>query len=323
MLSLCIPTFNRCNKLSKFLLSLDKINEKNGSKIEICISNNSSTDSTTEVLNAWKSKNLNKYIKININQNLENVGATQNIINLLNFATQKYILFSGDDDVVNSDEMETLLNLLTKERSERHIILNSNFSERRFNTFKSFIFILGKGVSAFGFIGKHVFLKSNIPSKFNKEDLICWPHLYFFFHILLSKGIRTLSIDVIKNNRDDNIFHNSEIWVKLILIRIKIINTTIKPMFLKILLIIRELICKQLQASLILSSIKFRINNKKKFFLPEVNDKNIIYDLIKIEVFFLNKIIKLLCNFEFFKLFCLKKLKSLKMTNTSIIDNIL
>ena len=181
MLSLCIPTFNRSNKLSQFLLSLNKIDEKNGRKIEICISNNASTDNTTEVLNAWKSKNLKKYIKININQNLENVGTTQNIINLLNFANQKYILFAGDDDVVDPDKMEILLNLLTKESSERHIILNSNFCERNFNTFKSFMFILGKGVSAFGFIGKHVFLKSNIPSKFRKEDLISWPHLFFFF----------------------------------------------------------------------------------------------------------------------------------------------
>jgi abequosyltransferase len=82
MLSLCIPTFNRCNKLSEFLLSLDKINKENANKIEICISNNASTDNTNEVLNAWKSKNLNRYIKININQNLENLGATQNIIKL-------------------------------------------------------------------------------------------------------------------------------------------------------------------------------------------------------------------------------------------------
>jgi glycosyltransferase involved in cell wall biosynthesis len=273
MLSLCIPTFNRCNKLSEFLLSLDKINKENANKIEICISNNASTDNTNEVLNAWKSKNLNRYIKININQNLENLGATQNIIKLLNFTTQKYVLFSGDDDIVNSTEIEILLNLLSNEHSERHIILNSNFSNGIFNAFKSFIFILIKGVSSFGFIGKHVFLKSNIPSKLNKEDLLSWPHLYFFFNILLSKGMRILSIDVIKNNRDDNTFHNSEIWVKLILLRIKIINTTIKPLFLKILLFARELICKQLQAGLILSSIRFRINNKKKFILPRVNDK--------------------------------------------------
>jgi hypothetical protein len=51
--------------------------------------------------------------------------------------------------------------------------------------------------------------------------------------------------------------------------------------------------------------------------------KSIIYDLIKIEIFFLNKIIKALCNFMFFKLFFLKKLKSLKISNSSIVDNIL
>lgn len=133
--------------------------------------------------------------------------------------------------------------------------------------------------------------------------------------------MRIFSIDVIKNNRDENTFHNSEIWVKLILLRIKIINRIIKPFFLKIPLIIREFFCKQLQASLILSSIRFRINNEKNFFLPEVNNKNFVYDLIKIEIFFLNMITKLLCNFKFFKIFCLKKIKSLKISNSSIVDN--
>ena len=65
LLSICIPTFNRCASLDKLLFDISNIDKELISKIQVCISNNFSDDSTEDVIESYKK---NKYKSDNTNQ---------------------------------------------------------------------------------------------------------------------------------------------------------------------------------------------------------------------------------------------------------------
>jgi len=56
ILSVCIPTFNRAALLDTLLGNLS--NELNGiqNQVEVCVSDNFSTDATNEILQKWKDR---------------------------------------------------------------------------------------------------------------------------------------------------------------------------------------------------------------------------------------------------------------------------
>lgn len=55
-LSICIPTYNRAEKLKMMLDSIYLEYEELKDKIQICISNNHSSDNTNEVVKAYQNK---------------------------------------------------------------------------------------------------------------------------------------------------------------------------------------------------------------------------------------------------------------------------
>lgn len=93
-LSICIPTYNRCEILK------DSINEiipiLVDKDIEICISNNSSTDKTHEYIERL----LKSYPIIKYKKQPRNVGIDQNMIDVMLMATGEFILPIGDDDKI-------------------------------------------------------------------------------------------------------------------------------------------------------------------------------------------------------------------------------
>ena len=107
MLSICIPTYNRAEKLEICINSIfSQIgNDKN---IEILIINNASTDKTEEVILKYASIYSNlRYIKNNIN-----IGADQNIYKASEEARGKYIFLHGDDDIFLNNTIYVILDTI-------------------------------------------------------------------------------------------------------------------------------------------------------------------------------------------------------------------
>ena len=119
LLSICIPTYNRANKLDRLLNSLHEeiTNNKLEKEIEICISDNASTDKT-ECIVREKLKNMD----IKFNKNLENMGFDYNLDITARLATGKYIWFCGDDDEILPNSLDKLLNILKKEQAQIYIL---------------------------------------------------------------------------------------------------------------------------------------------------------------------------------------------------------
>lgn len=97
-LSFCIPTYNRANYIGQTLASIaDQIIEGSWTDcIEICVSDNASTDNTNEVIYHFQARYPS--VKLIHSINSENLGADRNYLRVIEMATGKYCWLFGSDD---------------------------------------------------------------------------------------------------------------------------------------------------------------------------------------------------------------------------------
>lgn len=98
-ISFCIPTYNRSELLSELIESIVSQCE-NRNDIEICISDNASSDNTSEMIAKWKERTDTPIIyKINN----ENIGPDRNYLAAVDLASGEYCWLFGSDDRLLSD----------------------------------------------------------------------------------------------------------------------------------------------------------------------------------------------------------------------------
>lgn len=106
-LAICIPTYNRADKLSQCLnLFLPQVKKH---RIPIYVSNNASQDSTLEVLTNFKEQ----YDLLFFSSNSSNIGPDANIYNVVCMSNTDYAWIFGDDDVPLPNSIDYLLGLIT------------------------------------------------------------------------------------------------------------------------------------------------------------------------------------------------------------------
>lgn len=70
-ISICIPTFNRDKLLAETIESvIDQIDEYNSSKVEICVSDNDSTDETDQVISEIKKRTQARIVYVKNDRNI-------------------------------------------------------------------------------------------------------------------------------------------------------------------------------------------------------------------------------------------------------------
>ncbi len=117
-LSICIPTYNRVDYLEELLASLTRQCDIPG--VEICISDNASSDGTERFMRGvLKSGNSTvRYIRQSVNIGLDN-----NMLAVVSMAQGRYIYPLGDDDMLPPGAVDIILAEL--ERSFDLLILNA------------------------------------------------------------------------------------------------------------------------------------------------------------------------------------------------------
>ena len=109
LLSICIPTWNRAKYLDISLKSfVEQIREIDLSEFELYISDNCSDDNTPDIVKQYIALGL----PITYNRNEENLGAAGNFVKCMHWASGKYILLLGDDDILESGSVKYILNQL-------------------------------------------------------------------------------------------------------------------------------------------------------------------------------------------------------------------
>lgn len=121
-LSICIPTYNRAEKLKMMLDSIYLEYEELKDKIQICISNNHSSDNTNEVVKAYQNK-----MEITYHEMKEDVHAYRNwSYTAQNLADGEYVWVIGDDDIIINGALHRILKLLKEHPSDYYYMNHLN-----------------------------------------------------------------------------------------------------------------------------------------------------------------------------------------------------
>jgi glycosyltransferase involved in cell wall biosynthesis len=104
ILSICIPTYNRAKALDRLLKNIGGQIRGIEAEIEICISDNCSSDGTGEVVRKWEGK-----LPLVYSRNPSNLGFDRNLLAAVSIAGGKFLWCSGDDDLFTPDAIPLLV----------------------------------------------------------------------------------------------------------------------------------------------------------------------------------------------------------------------
>ncbi|WP_114154238.1 glycosyltransferase family 2 protein [Chromobacterium haemolyticum] len=114
LLSICIPTYNRSAYLKETILSvIRQIDKLDVWMIEICISDNASTDGTDVLI---KEIEKSTPVRIVYKRNEHNMGADANYLCSVDIASGDYCWFLGSDDVAVPGSLQTILHEIKQKR---------------------------------------------------------------------------------------------------------------------------------------------------------------------------------------------------------------
>tara|TARA_A100001015_G_scaffold313774_1_gene421774 strand:+ start:1066 stop:2064 length:999 start_codon:yes stop_codon:yes gene_type:complete len=116
-ISVCIPTYNRPRSL---LNCLNSLSLQTNSDFEVCISDNCSNENIEKVIYPFKKK-----LNIKFNKNVENLGAALNFLKAASLATNEFIWFLGDDDLLFPNAIGDLKSLINKNKECDFFWINS------------------------------------------------------------------------------------------------------------------------------------------------------------------------------------------------------
>lgn len=120
LLSVLVPTFNRAELLKSALYSLAPQVRALDGLVELVVSDNCSTDSTSEVV-TW----AQQFGPIRYHRNTKNIGACGNVMQLTNeLATGTYGWILCDDDIARPDAVSRVLAVLQSPAPPDYIFVN-------------------------------------------------------------------------------------------------------------------------------------------------------------------------------------------------------
>lgn len=137
LFTIIIPTYNRCELLKSSLERIAPVASKYLGKVSIYVSDNCSTDSTSEVVNEYKEK----YECIEYYRQKENIGAANNFKDAIQRVNSKYVALISDDDIVLPYYIPTILELLRNNQDVGLINVNMiscNYSYTKFTGIRDF-----------------------------------------------------------------------------------------------------------------------------------------------------------------------------------------
>lgn len=122
--SICIPSYNRPIELKRLL---DSIDSKCIDKVEIivCEDKSNKREEIREVAHAYS--NVTKF-NFHYHENEVNLGYDRNIKNLVNRATNDFIIFMGDDDVFIPNALDKMIGFLSNNPSVGYVLKSHRFN---------------------------------------------------------------------------------------------------------------------------------------------------------------------------------------------------
>lgn len=270
ILSICIPTYNRAACLDRLLYCFSRLNEPCSASVEICISDNQSTDHTQQIISSWSQK-----ISIKSVVQTVNLGASRNVQEVVKLASGRWILIVGDDDSLNLPGFERFMKVLeglnenlwillpVGDKEGRELYLTGVSPSLRQGIYGSVEFeniLMRIGLCRFGFIGMHVFPAScrHQLVSFSAIESRPWPHLALFLRHLNAYRVFIFSDIVVAQAFNGNeLYWSPTDWASINFAKIRIIagalrSTGVRTSFFRFLML-REFYSWGFSKALILS----------------------------------------------------------------------
>ncbi|MFH1671327.1 MAG: glycosyltransferase family 2 protein [Candidatus Portnoybacteria bacterium] len=116
LLSICIPTYNRADCLKRLLNNIIPQILEFKEEVEICISNNGSTDNTREIVMNLKEKypDLIKY-----NENEENLRFDRNVLEVVNMVQGEFVWTCSDDDLLVKNGLKEVMRFIMENKDKK------------------------------------------------------------------------------------------------------------------------------------------------------------------------------------------------------------
>ncbi len=106
LLSIAIPTYNRAHCLENFLNVVIPHVLKYEKTVQICISNNASTDTTRRIVMYFQERYPDLIV---YSENESNLGVAVNLIKVMEMAEGQFVWLLGDDDLIIDDGLEKVV----------------------------------------------------------------------------------------------------------------------------------------------------------------------------------------------------------------------
>lgn len=222
ILSICIPTYNRASCLKDCLDSIVSqfTDPSLYNEIEIVISDNASTDNTTEIVEEFKSKFQNiKYFR-----NEGNIGYDRNLLNVVERSSGKYCLTIGDDDAFMDNSLSLILKKIKSLQFDYYMLNGWGYDHKLINPVAShpyrqikddviyesltkFVKSIKKYIDIVGNFGSmsHIFDRESWINFTKKEQYVGTQTVHLFIILTLFKDSRfaILAEPVIKTRNDN------------------------------------------------------------------------------------------------------------------------
>ncbi|MBM3229849.1 glycosyltransferase family 2 protein, partial [Candidatus Parvarchaeota archaeon] len=106
LLSICITSFNRKDAIERLLAQLELVATPHLRDVEVCITDNCSTDGSWELFTQLKQKTR---LDLHLSRNNTNIGFDANYLKSIQMGTGQWVWTCGDDDYPAHAGFEALL----------------------------------------------------------------------------------------------------------------------------------------------------------------------------------------------------------------------
>jgi glycosyltransferase involved in cell wall biosynthesis len=190
--SVCVPTYNRASSLDNLFRSLEVLKDRHGDAMEICVSNNNSSDGTAEVIQKWQHR-----LNLKVAHQSRNVGGTLNMVSVVQMATGRWGVLVGDDDELLPEGFAALLTRLEATAAEdwlltgvanpqgkEHLLVSLPEGQHTAAAFRRVL--LRHSLLPLGFMGVHVFPQAAKASfaALTLQQAQPWPHIAAFLRTM-------------------------------------------------------------------------------------------------------------------------------------------
>lgn len=196
LLSICIPTYNRAGYIGETLESVISQYEKSwDGVVEICVSDNASTDDTGRVVSRAAEKSP---VPILYSRNETNIGADRNYLKVISIAHGRYCWFLGSDDIIEPGGIGQVLEILGKEKNLSGISVNRNEYSRD--------------------LSRSIFVPAPLPRQdyFYQDSEECFRALVLYFGYISGQIINKSSWDLVVANEPVQNYFNAYVHIYII-----------------------------------------------------------------------------------------------------------